>query len=160
MALNLAETLSLFADHAAASDEPVLAHICRMAALEAKGKDVTVPHTNISIIGMWDWDAVNDINHLDEGCAKLFGVDPVQARNGMSINDYMRAVHPDDVDRLTSAIMQTLKAGGPIEIRYRVLSNGRVHHVLARGVCTLDKTGRAARFPGVILELPNPVANN
>ena len=76
MAINFAEALNLFADHAAAADEPVLAHVCRMAALEAQGKNVTVPLTGMGIVGFWDWDAVNDINHLDEGCAELFGVDP------------------------------------------------------------------------------------
>ena len=160
MGLNLEEALNLFADYATASNESVLAHICKIAALEAQGKDISVPLTNMSIVGLWDWDAVNDINHLDEGCAELFGVDPVQARSGMSINDYMKAVHPDDVGHLTNAIMHTLKAGGPIEVRYRVMSNGRVRHVLARGVCTLDKSGRAERFPGVILELRNYLANN
>lgn len=160
MALNFAEALNLFADHATAADEPVLAHICRMAAREARGKDIAAPLISMSIIGFWDWDAVNDINHLDEGCAELFGVDPAQAKNGMSINDYMKAVHPDDVPRLTSAIMQTLQTGGPIEIRYRVMSNGSVRHVLAKGVCTLDASGRAERFPGLILELPNHIANS
>ena len=160
MDLNFAEALNLFADQATAANEPALAHICRMAALEAVEKTLPVPVTSMGIVGFWDWDAVNDINHLDEACAELFGVDPVQARNGMSINDYMKAVHPDDVPRLTSAIMQTLQTGGSIEIRYRVMSNGHVRHILAKGVCTLDALGRAERFPGVILELPNYLANN
>ena len=64
----------------------------------------------MTIVGMWDWDAVNDVNHLDEGCAELFGVDPVQARQGMSINDYLKAVHPDDIQRLVDAIMYALRA--------------------------------------------------
>jgi PAS domain-containing protein len=155
MAITLADIFLQLANHAASFGEPVLAHICKMAALEAQDKSIPVPLSNMSIVGMWDWDAVNDVNHLDEGCAELFGVDPVQARSGMSINDYLKAVHSEDLERLSNAIMHTLKVGGPFEIRYRILTNGRVRHVLARGVCTLDKSGRAVRFPGVILEFSN-----
>ena len=155
MAVTLTDLLAQIADQASRYHEPVLAHICKMAALEARGKDIPVPLPGMTIIGMWDWDAVNDVNHLDEGCAELFGVDPVQARSGMSINDYLKAVHSEDLERLSNAILHTLKVGGPFEIRYRILTNGRVRHVLARGVCTLDKSGRAVRFPGVILEFSN-----
>jgi PAS domain-containing protein len=154
MAPTLVDLFRQIAQQAALYNAPFLAHICRMAAVEAHGKDIPVPLASMTIVGMWDWDAVNDINHLDEGCAELFGVDPAQARLGMSINDYLRAVHPEDAQRLGDAIMRTLKLGGPIEIRYRIISNGRVRHVLARGICTLDKAGRAQRFPGVILEIP------
>lgn len=158
MAATLTDMLVELSNQASRYNEPFLAHICRMAAVEARGKDIPVPHTGMTIVGMWDWDAVNDVNHLDEGCAELFGVDPVQARQGMSINDYLKAVHPDDVQRLGDAIMHTLKHGGPVEIRYRINSNGRVRHVLARGICTLDKSGRAQRFPGVMLEFPDQVS--
>jgi len=158
MAATLTELLDRISEQARRFHEPVLAHICRVAALEAQGKDIPVPLTGMTIIGMWDWDAVNDVNHLDEGCAELFGVDPVQARQGMSINDYLKAVHPDDIQRLVDAIMYALKHGGPLEIRYRINSNGRVRHVLARGTCTLDKSGRALRFPGLMLEYPDQVS--
>ena len=73
----------------------------------------------------------------------------------MSINDYLKAVHPDDIQRLVDAIMNALKHGGPLEIRYRIVGSGRVRHVLARGTCTLDKSGRALRFPGLMLEYPD-----
>jgi PAS domain-containing protein len=158
MAATLTDLLDQISSQASRYHEPVLAHICRMAALEARGKDIPVPLTSMTIIGMWDWDAVNDVNHLDEGCAELFGVDPVQARLGMSINDYLKAVHSDDIQRLVDAIMSALKSGGPLEIRYRVNCKGRVRHVLARGNCTLDASGRALRFPGLMLEYPTEVS--
>ena len=60
--------------------------------------------------------------------------------------------------RLADAILHTLKHGGPLEIRYRINSHGRVRHVLARGICTLDTSGRAQRFPGVMLEFPDQVS--
>jgi PAS domain-containing protein len=157
MAVTLTDVFVQLSEQASQYNEPFLAHICRMAAVEARGKDIPVPLPGMTIVGMWDWDAVNDVNHLDRGCAELFGVDPVQARQGMSINDYLKAVHPDDIQRLGDAIMHALKHGGPLEIRYRINSNGRVRHVLARGTCTLDTSGRAQRFPGVMLEFPDQV---
>jgi PAS domain-containing protein len=158
MALTFADVLAQLSLQAQTSNEPFVAHLCRLAAVAADGKDIPVPQTGMVIVGMWDWDTVKDVNHLDEGCADLFGVDPDEARRGMSINDYLKVIHPDDAARLGEAIMQTLKYGGPIEIRYRVVYKGRIRHVLARGVCTLDEHGRAQRFPGVILEFPSQLS--
>jgi PAS domain-containing protein len=158
MAMTLSDLFVELAQYAISFNQPTLAHISRMAALEAQGKDIPVPLLGWNIVGMWDWDAVNDVTYLDEKCAELFNVDPEAAKQGLPISDYIAAIHPEDAPRVGDAIMQALKNGGPYESRYRVISNGRIRNVVARGACTLDASGRAVRFPGVILELPGVVS--
>lgn len=158
MAMSLSDLFAELAEYATSHNQPLIAHISRMAALEARGKDVPAPLLGWRIIGMWDWDAVNDITYFDEKCAELFNVDPDAARKGLPISDYIKAIHHEDAPRVADAIMHALKNGGPYEARYRVVSDGRIRNVVARGACTLDTTGRAVRFPGFILELPGIVS--
>lgn len=158
MAMSLSDLFAVLAEYATSRNEALVAHISRMAALEARDKDIPAPFIGWNIIGMWDWDAVNDVTYLDEKCAELFSVDPVAARKGLPISDYIRAIHPDDASRVADAIMNALKNGGPYEARYRVVCDGRNRNVVARGACTLDASGRAVRFPGFILELSGIVS--
>lgn len=158
MAMSLSDLFAELAEYATSQNEALIAHISRMAALEARGKNIAAPTLGWTIIGMWDWDAVNDVTYLDEKCAELFNVDPDAARKGLPISDYIRAIHLEDAPRVADAIMDALKNGGPYESRYRVVSDGRIRNVVARGACTLDATGRAVRFPGFILELPGIVS--
>jgi PAS domain-containing protein len=158
MAMTLSDLYLELAQHAVTHKQSLLAHITRMAALEALNKNIPVPVLGWNVLGIWDWDAVNDVTYLDEKCADLFSVDRIAARKGLPISEYIKAIHPDDAPRVVDSILETLKKGGPYESRYRVISNGKVRNVVARGDCTLDASGKAVRFPGVILELPIAVS--
>jgi PAS domain-containing protein len=160
MAKTLSEVLSEIAKRAASFNETVLAYLCEMAAMEAqgmeaKGKAVPAPHVEGNAVGIWDWDVSSDRNHLDPGCAELFGVNAKTAQAGMPIDAYLRAVHPDDIQLVRNAILATVKDGGVFEAQYRVISSGRIRRVFAKGFCTLDSSRRAERFPGAIIELPD-----
>lgn len=155
MAMTLSDVYSELAQYATVHNEPILAHISRMAALEAKGKDIPPPLLGWNIVGVWDWDAVNDVVYMGNRCAELFGVDPKAARSGLPINEFIKAIHPEDAPSVTDAIMAALRDGGPYESRYRVISKGIVRHVAALGDCILDASGRAIRFPGALLLLPD-----
>lgn len=152
----MAHTLNgLFSEIAAQAtlfDEPILAQLCRMAALEADGKSVPFQSVNPKLIGIWDWDVTNDLNHMDPNCADLFGVDPVAARAGVARSKYIGAVHPDDLPRINRCLSSVLKTGGVYQIDYRIIRNDRLKQVHARGFCTLDRSGRPERLPGAIME--------
>lgn len=155
MTMTLSDLFVELAHYSTSFNEHMLAHICRMAALEAQEKAIPAPLLDWHHLGKWDWDTVNDVTYLDAECAKLFNVNPEVAQKGLPISDYIKAIHSDDAARVGDAIMNALKNGGPYECRYRVVSNGRIRNVVARGACTLDTSGRAVRFSGVILEIPN-----
>jgi PAS domain-containing protein len=152
MAQSFSSFLKHLANYVTLHREDMLGHLLRMAAIEAHDKDIPPPDWRV--VGIWDWDAVNDLNHLDEDCATLFGVDPLEARKGMPNNLIIKSIHPDDAGKVTDDILRALHNGGPYECQYRVIAHGKTRHVRAKGVCTLDKSGRPERFPGVILELP------
>lgn len=158
MAMTLSDMYLELAQHAVSHNEDLLAHISRMAALEARNKSIPLPILGWNVLGIWDWDVIGDVVYMEERCAELFDVPPDAARKGLPISDFVKAMHPDDTARVTDAIMETLRRGGPFECRYRVIANGRTRNVVARGACTLDASGRAARFPGLILELPTAVS--
>jgi hypothetical protein len=91
--------LSDIAGRASAFGEPILGHLCRMAAIEAE--TTYIPWTDIwlsKIACIWDWDVLNDLNHLDGPGAELFGVSPSAASRGLPNDRYLSAIHPDDVD--------------------------------------------------------------
>lgn len=158
MTMTLSDFYAELALHAISYDQPILAHISRMAALEAQGKDVPLPLLGWNVVGIWDWDAANDVVYMGRKCAELFDVDPDAARRGLPINDFIKAMHPEDAPRVTDSIMEALKNGGPFESRYRVISKGVARNVVAIGDCILDTSGRAVRFPGALLELPSIVS--
>ena len=67
------------ARYAAARDHEFLAHLLRIAAAEA---DASAPGETFAlpaiapkdlVIGLWDWDVPNNIRHLDETGASMFG---------------------------------------------------------------------------------------
>jgi PAS domain-containing protein len=154
MTRTIAEVLSELARQASLLNEALLAYLCGMAALEAEGKALPAPPLNRHAIGIWDWDVIGDRNHLDPGCAELFGVDLRKAQAGMPTSAYLNAIHPDDVHRVSNAILHTLKEGGVYEAEYRIVTGDRVRPVFAKGFCTLDEARRPIRFPGAIVELP------
>lgn len=158
MTMTLSDFYAELAAHATSYNQPILAHISQMAALEARGKKIPVPLLGWNIVGIWDWDAANDVVYMGHKCAELFDVDPDAARRGLPINEFIKAMHPDDAPRVADSIMHALKNGGPYESRYRVVAKGVVRNVVAIGDCIIDADGRALRFPGVLLELPSIVS--
>ena len=53
---------------------------------------------------------------------------------------------------MTTIISDSLK-GGIFEAEYRLITERHERRVFARGFCTLDKSNRPERFPGVVIDL-------
>jgi PAS domain-containing protein len=149
---NLEELFAEIAAQATLFAEPILAHLCRLAALEVMGKSIPVRRERPKLVGIWDWDIANDLNHLDPHCAELFGVDSERGAKGVPRKSYIDAVHPDDLTRINQKLGKALKEGGVFQVEYRIVKHQRVRSVFARGFCTLDKSNRPERLPGVIME--------
>lgn len=152
MKSNLSEFFAKVASQASLFGEPVLAQLCRMAAIEAEDTSIKFTPPWGSIIGIWDWDVVHDRNHADPDCAALFGIDLAKASGGLTLGAYLDAVHPDDVAGLSEKIDVALK-GGVLEAEYRIVTGNRSRRVFARGYCSLDQSNRPTRLPGAIIAL-------
>lgn len=106
-----------------------------------------------NIVGFWDWDISNNRSYLDRGCAMFFGIDPEAAARGQPLGDYLHGIHPDDMPNLCRNINDATRRGGEFESEYRLIVNDRLHWVHARGHVTLDRSGRAVRMPGAIIDI-------
>ena len=105
-------------------------------------------------VGAWDWDVAKDRVTSDAEFARLFGVDPEIAEKGAPISEFMRTMHPDDLDRVRENIERTLATGGKFSDEYRlVLDDGSVHWVLALRQVVLGENGMADRFPGLCFNI-------
>ncbi len=105
-------------------------------------------------VATWTWDILENRLVADENLARLFGVNSEDAR-GAPIENYIRAIHPEDRGAVQSAISKVLE--GPndrYEITYRVVrENGDTSWVSARGTVERDASGKAISLPGVVIDI-------
>ncbi|WP_342039329.1 ATP-binding protein [Allosphingosinicella indica] len=107
-----------------------------------------------SKVGTWDWDVSADRVRADRRFAELYGVDPDRAADGAPIADYVGRFHPDDVDRVSSAINSTIAEASEFAEEYRLVgADGEITWVLATGRCQRDATTGTLRFPGIVLDI-------
>jgi PAS domain S-box-containing protein len=105
-------------------------------------------------VGTWDWDLVNDLVYADARFAQLYGVDPVQATNGISVNHFLRNVHTEDQKATEEAISRAIKEQTEFASEYRIVQkDGTLRWVHARGRCTYSPEGKAVRLPGVVIDI-------
>lgn len=105
-------------------------------------------------LGIWDWDVANDSVTSDRNFANLFGVDPERALAGVSSDEFLATVHPEDRDGLRQAIERALETGEEIHQEYRLLrADGSITWVLALGRPANRDTVPATRLPGVALDI-------
>lgn len=106
-------------------------------------------------IGTWEFDVVTNTVRGDPNLARMFGVSHDEAAGG-PLEAYMKAIHPDDRDRVAGAIKQALDAGDGYETTYRLVAPGLpVRWIVARGRVEQDGAGRAVRLPGVVVDITN-----
>lgn len=107
-----------------------------------------------AIIGTWVWDLPADAFTVDERFAFHFGIDPALGRSGLSLEQVVASVHPEDLPRLRAAIAEAIARGGPYACQYRVRSrDGAYHWIEANGRVDHAPDGTPLRFPGVLLDI-------
>jgi PAS domain S-box-containing protein len=103
--------------------------------------------------GVWDWDMVT--GHLywsDEAC-QLFGLEP--GAMDLTGNRWLAAVHPDDRERVTAAIMAALNGRQEFfQMDYRILRpDGSVRWLEDRGQLFYAADGRPTRMLGINIDI-------
>lgn len=107
-----------------------------------------------AIIGTWHWDIPTDRFTVDEGFARVFGLDPALGREGISLAQIVATVHPDDQAGLTAAVDAVISRGGSYAHQYRVRrANGAYHWIEASGRVDHAPDGTPQSFPGVLLDV-------
>ncbi len=105
------------------------------------------------MVGAWDLDLVNDRVTADARFARMFGVDPQRAADGAPLGEFSASIHADDRDRVQAEIQSAIDRVADFESEYRLSVGGQERWVLARGQAFDDGSGRASRFPGVVVDI-------
>ncbi|TNC71759.1 hybrid sensor histidine kinase/response regulator [Rubellimicrobium roseum] len=107
-----------------------------------------------AIIGTWHWDLPTDRFTVDEQFALNFGLDLALGREGLSLEQVIATVHPDDREGLIAAIGSAISRGGPYAHQYRVRrQDGRYYWIEANGRVDHGPDGTPLHFPGVLLDV-------
>ena len=107
-----------------------------------------------AIFGTWHWDLPNDSFTVDEAFARAFGLDPALGREGLSLQQVIMTVHPEDREGLITAIGEVTARGGAYAHQYRVRrADGNYYWIEANGRVDLDEDGKPLNFPGVLIDV-------
>ncbi|MEQ7921767.1 PAS domain-containing protein [Xanthomonas sp. WHRI 1810A] len=107
-----------------------------------------------AIIGTWHWHLPTDRFTVDEAFARVFDLDPSLGLDGLSLEQVVATVHPEDRDDLIAAINEVIARGGAYSHQYRVRrANGKYHWIEANGRVDFAEDGSPLRFPGVLLDV-------
>jgi PAS domain S-box-containing protein len=107
-----------------------------------------------AIFGTWHWDLPNDSFTVDEAFARAFGLDPVLGHEGLSLEQVIATVHPDDRAGLITAINEVIGRGGAYAHQYRVRrADGKYYWIEANGRVEFGEDGTPLNFPGVLIDV-------
>lgn len=107
-----------------------------------------------AIIGTWNWDLPTDRFTVDEGFAFAFGLDPALGRDGLSLEQVVETVHPEDRAGLMGAIAEVISRGGAYAHQYRVRrADGNYYWIEANGRVDCTEDGTPLSFPGVLIDV-------
>lgn len=107
-----------------------------------------------AIFGTWHWDLPNDSFTVDEAFARAFGLAPGLGRKGLSLEEVITTVHPEDREGLIRAINEVVARGGAYAHQYRVRrADGRYYWIEANGRVDHGPDGTPLSFPGVLIDV-------
>jgi PAS domain S-box-containing protein len=102
-------------------------------------------------LGMWEWDLTTDKVWVAGRSNERIG--PIDGENS-DYSRFLRTVHPDDRDEVAQAIAKAMQSGGEYEhVHRRVLSDGRVRWIAARGRVEFGPDRKPLRMRGVGLDI-------
>ncbi|AEH36500.1 PAS domain S-box protein [Halopiger xanaduensis] len=110
--------------------------------------------TEAGAVGTWEWHLQDDEMVAGATFAETFDVDPEAAREGVSSERFLAAIHEDDRDRVEAKIAAALEAGGEYEAEYRVRNaDGELRWVVSRGRVECDADGEPQKFTGAVTDI-------
>lgn len=106
------------------------------------------------VIGRWDYDVPNDRAYTDALVALVFNLDPIAAETEAPLKAFLAGIHPDDRERASPTIAQSVEDGLSCTLEYRVRSaDGVTRWVLDRGRFAHDREGRPTRGTGILIDI-------
>lgn len=99
-------------------------------------------------VGAWSWDVITNSMTWDPYTHPLFGLKP--GAFGGRYEDFLNIIHPDDRERVTREVANSLELDAEYKTEYRVVwPEGTIRFLASGGRTSRDKDGRAVRMTGV-----------
>lgn len=101
-------------------------------------------------LGSFLWIVNKGLLVVGEDVASAFGIDRLQARQGIDMAVFASLMHPDDRSAFTAATARASYYGGDIDAQFRFIAAGDVKHVKLTGSCVYADSGRPAEYLGAL----------
>lgn len=112
------------------------------------------------MVGIWTLDVGTGISTADANVARMYGMPTEYAlparSSGNSIPDdpFLRAIHPEDREKIRSARAASISSGAPYRTRYRILGeDNQVRWVIASAKPVRNDDGAVERLLGVVVDV-------
>jgi PAS domain S-box-containing protein len=109
-------------------------------------------------LGSWELDLkdpgninLNELRWSDE-TYRIFGHKPGEVKVTSEL--FFNSVHPDERQRVGSAVAEALRKSSAYEIEHRIiLPNGEERHVRERGEVVIDEAGKPVQMRGIVMDI-------
>jgi len=101
-------------------------------------------------MGVWEWNLRTNAVIWSPECYEMFGL----TRFGGTEPDFIRMLHPDDVERVTTAAQKAIQERSTYAAEFRVVQpDGTILWVSNVGRADYDHTGEAQRMVGIVQDI-------
>lgn len=108
-------------------------------------------------IGSWSWHVRSGLVTWSDQQYRVMGFEPGSVTPSYEL--YMKALHPDDRDKVQAVVDRAMENGEPFEVLQRVIGpEGRTRHVETRGQATRRPDGQVSGLTGTSQDIT--VAHN
>ena len=103
-------------------------------------------------IGTWEWNVASGELFWTEQIAPLFGY--AKGELETSYENFLKAIHPDDRDKVISAVNDCVEKGSRYHIEHRVVwPDGTIRWLLEKGDVLRDSDGSPLKMIGVVQDV-------
>jgi diguanylate cyclase (GGDEF)-like protein/PAS domain S-box-containing protein len=107
-------------------------------------------------LGSWEWDIASGAVHWSDEAYRIFGLTPGEV--DLNYDNYLARVHPEDRQRLLSAIESAVDGAGAYDVEHRiVLPDRTVKHLRGFGKVHVDQDGKPQRLTGTVQDVSGKV---
>jgi PAS domain S-box-containing protein len=102
-------------------------------------------------VGTWDWDVASNRVTWSEAIYRFHGLKPGEFGGG--VEDFAALIHPEDRERVNTAIQSALETGKPYSIEMRVVwPDGTVRWIATNGKVIFNDRGQPIRMLGATVD--------
>ena len=101
-------------------------------------------------VGSYDFDVHTGLSKWSDETFRILGLD--STINKPSIDELIKAVHPEDKIRVQRTIVSALREYIPFELEFKITVGRSVKHILGLGQVALNDAGEVTRMYGTIMD--------